>query len=164
VYLFLVNRTIENVLRFVNLTTAGLLAGSLGFGNAALVPGWKDELPRDHTQPLDPLKTASYFDAIGPVALGTAITLAIAAPRGLAARRLLDSAAAVALAGVLGTTIMVTVPITRKLDAEPATDYASDESHSMVKNWARAHAVRTTLGISAFMCAVAASNLGRHSK
>lgn len=158
------NRTIESVLRFVNLTTAGLLAGSLGFGESALVPGWKEELPQSKRQPLDPVKTASYFDAIGPVALGTAVTLAVAAPRGVLARRVLDSVSAIALAGVLGTTIMGTVPINRELEAQPATDYASDRSQSLVRNWSRAHAVRTTLGIGAFVCAVAASNLRRHAK
>ena len=160
-----VNRTIESALRFINLTTAGLLAGSLGFGDAALVPGWKEELPvHDGRPPLDPVKTASYFDAIGPVALGTAVTLAIAARgNGGVARRLLDSASAVGLAGVLAATIMVTVPINKELEAQPASDYPSENRQSMVKNWSRAHAVRTTLGIGAFVCAVAASNLSRHS-
>lgn len=158
------NRAIESALRFVNLTAAGLLAGSLGFGNAALVPGWKEELPvKDGAPPLDPLKTASYFNAIGPVALGTAVTLAIAAPRGTGpARRILDSASAISLAGVLAATVMVTVPINKELEAQPATDYPSEKSQTMVKNWTRAHAVRTTLGIGAFVCAVAASNLARH--
>src|SRR5688500_15150060 len=73
VYNLYVNRTIESVLRFVNLTSAGLLAGSLGFGDAALVPGWKEELPRDDSRPADPIKTAPYMDAIGPLALGTAV-------------------------------------------------------------------------------------------
>ena len=154
------NRSIESVIRFVNLTTAGLLAGSLGFGEAALVPGWKEELPRDDGRPLDPAKAAPYFNAIGPLALATAVTLAVAAPRGVTSiRRVLDSASAVALAGVLGATIMVTVPINKELQAQPATDYPSDRSQSLVKNWSRAHAVRTTLGIGAFVCAVAASNL-----
>ena len=103
--------SIESALRFINLTAAGLLAGSLGFGDAALVPGWKDELPRHVLRPLDPVKTAGYFDAIGPVALGTAITLAVAAPRGgVTVRRILDATSAVALAGVLAATVMVTVP------------------------------------------------------
>lgn len=156
------NRTIESALRFLNLTAAGLLAGSLGFGDAALVPGWKEELPaKDGRPPLDPIKTASYFNAIGPLALGTAVTLAIAAPRSAGAtRRLLDTASALGLAGVLAATIMVTVPINKELEAQPATDYPSDRSQSLVKNWSRAHAVRTTLGIGAFVCAVAASNLG----
>jgi len=160
-----VNRSIESVIRFLNLTSAGLLAGSLGFGEAALVPGWKEELPRDDA-PADPVKSAPYFNAIGPVALATAVTLAVAAPRGVTSiRRLLDSASAVALAGVLGATIMVTVPINKELEAQPASDYPSDRSQSLVKNWSRAHAVRTTLGIGAFVCAVAASNLGsRHAK
>lgn len=157
----LVNRTIESALRFINLTTAGLLAGSLGFGNAALVPGWKEELPTHDGHSLDPLKTASYFNAIGPVALGTAVTLAIAAPRN-GTRRLLDSASALGLAGVLAATIMVTVPINKELEAQPASDYPSEKSQSLVKNWTRAHAVRTTLGIGAFVCAVAASNMSRH--
>jgi hypothetical protein len=159
-----VNRTIESALRFVNLTSAGLLAGSLGFGEAALVPGWKDEVPREDGRALDPVKTAAWFDAIGPVALGTAVTLAIAAPRGVPVRRMLDSASAVALAGVLAATIMVTVPINKELEAQPATDYPSDRSQSLVKGWVRAHAVRTSLGIGAFVCAVAASNLARHAK
>ncbi len=159
------NRTIESALRFINLTASGLLAGSLGFGDAALVPGWKEELPLQDVRPLDPLKTASYFNAIGPVALGTAVTLAIAASRsGGGVRRLLDSAAAVGLAGVLASTIMVTVPINKELEAQPASDYPSENRQSLVKNWSRAHAVRTTLGIGAFVCAVAASNMSRHSK
>lgn len=159
------NRTIESALRFLNLTSAGLLAGSLGFGDAALVPGWKEELPQTHLRPLDPVKTASYFNAIGPVALGTAVTLAVASPRGGgAARRILDSASAVALAGVLAATIMVTVPINKELEAQPATDYPSDHSQSLVRSWSRAHAVRTVLGVGAFVCAVAASNLRRHAK
>jgi hypothetical protein len=155
-----VNRTIESALRFINLTAAGLLAGSLGFGDVALVPGWKEELPAKDGRPLDPVKTASYFDAIGPLALGTAVTLAIGGSRnGSVTRRLLDSASAVGLAGVLAATIMVTVPINKELEAQPATDYPSDRSQSLVKNWSRAHAVRTSLGIGAFMCAVAASNM-----
>jgi hypothetical protein len=159
------NRTIESVLRFVNLTTAGLLAGSLGFGNAALVPGWDEELPRDNSRPLESPQTAGYFNAIGPVALGTAVTLAIASPRGVTPlRRVLDSTSAVALAGVLASTIMVTVPINKELEAQPATDYPSDRSQSLVKNWSRAHAVRTTLGIGAFVCAVAASGLTRQTR
>jgi uncharacterized membrane protein len=157
-----VNRSIESALRFINLTTAGLLAGSLGFGEAALVPGWKHELPREDSPAA---KLANWFDAIGPVALTSAVTLAIAAPRGdSAARRILDSASAVGLVGVLAATVMVTVPINQELDSQPATDYASDRSRSLVKNWSRAHAVRTTLGISAFVCAVAASNLNRQAK
>lgn len=157
------NRNIESVLRFLNLTSAGLLAGSLGFGEAALVPGWKEERAREAGR-LDPLKTASYFDAIGPVALGTAVTLAIAAPRGVPIRRVLDSASAVALAGVLAATIMVTVPINKELEAQPPADYPSSRSQSLAKNWVRAHAVRTTLGIGAFMCAVVASNIRRQAK
>ena len=158
----IVNRSIESTLRFINLTAAGLLAGSLGFGDAALVPGWKEELPRDDGPAS---KLANWFDAIGPVALGSAVTLAIAAPRGDGpARRILDSASAVGLVGVLAATIMVTVPINKELEAQPATDYPSDRSQSLVKNWSRAHAVRTTLGIGAFVCAVAASNISRHPK
>ena len=40
------NRKVESVLRFINLTASGLLAGSLGFGEKALVPGWREELPK----------------------------------------------------------------------------------------------------------------------
>ncbi|HET7710989.1 MAG TPA: DUF1772 domain-containing protein [Thermoanaerobaculia bacterium] len=149
------NRTIESLLRFVNLTTSGLLAGSLGFGEAALVPGWQHERPRDAGR--SPAE-AAYFNAIGPVALGTAITLAVAARHGTPTRRVLDAAAAVGLAGVLAATVMVTVPVNKELEGQPAADYPSDRSYSLTKNWHRAHTIRTTLGISAFVCAVA-SNL-----
>lgn len=153
------NRRIESLLRFVNLTTSGLLAGSLGFGESALVPGWRNELPRrTMARRFDPLKQMSYYDAIGPVALGTAVTLAVAG-RGLhPVRRLLDAATAVGLAGVLAATVMVTVPANKRLEEQAATDYPSDESRSLVRNWGLAHAVRTSLGIGAFVCAVA-SNL-----
>lgn len=152
------NRSIESVLRFINLTTSGLLAGSLGFGEAALVPGWQHELPRDNSRPVDTLGSLPYFNAIGPVALGSAVTLAVAARDVGTMRRILDAATAIGLVGVLAATVMVTVPINKELDAQPASDYPSDRSQSLVKNWSRAHAVRTTLGIGAFLCAVA-SNL-----
>lgn len=152
------NRSIESVLRFVNLTASGLLAGSLGFGEEALVPGWHRELPREKMQPIDSRMTTAYFNAIGPVALGSAVTLAIASRNVGTVRRMLDAASAIGLAGVLAATVMVTVPINEQLETEPPTDYPSDRSKSLVKNWSRAHAVRTTLGIGAFVCAVA-SNL-----
>src|SRR5205085_4824994 len=153
------NRSLESALRFVNLTSSGLLAGSLGFGEAALVPGSQNKVARESSR-LDALKTAAYFNAIGPVALGSAVTLAVAARGVGSARRMLDTAAVLALAGVLAATVMVTVPINKELDQQPATDYPSDRSMSLVKNWSRAHAVRTTLGVGAFICAVA-SNLSR---
>ncbi|HUP48703.1 MAG TPA: DUF1772 domain-containing protein [Thermoanaerobaculia bacterium] len=151
------NRTIESALRFVNLTTSGLLAGSLGFGGAALVPGWKDELPHR----MRPIDSTGYFDAIGPLALGTAVTLAIATRGEHPVKRMLDAASVIGLAGVLASTIMVTVPINRELEQQPATDYPSEKSQSLVKNWSRAHSVRTMLGIGAFICATAASVTGR---
>ena len=161
------NHTFESVLRFVNLTTSGLLAGSLGFGDQALVPGWQHELPQhaDHrARALAALTDATnYFNAIGPVALGTAVTLAVASRGVKPLKRVLDAAAAVSLAGVLAATIMVTVPINKELEGQAPTDYPSDRSQSLAKNWSRAHAVRTTLGVGAFLCAVA-SNLANPKK
>ena len=49
---------------------------------------------------------------------------------------------------------MVTVPINRQIEEQPAVDYASDQSRSLAKNWGRAHAIRTSLGVGAFICAV----------
>jgi uncharacterized membrane protein len=152
------NRSIESILRFINLTTSGLLAGSLGFGEAALVPGWQHELPSREARRASEAMIRSYFNAIGPVALGTAVTLAVGSRGVRPMKRLLDTATAVGLAGVLAATIMVTVPINKKLEEQPASDYPSDRSQSLTRNWSRAHAVRTTLGIGAFVCAVA-SNL-----
>ena len=157
------NRNLESVLRFVNLTTSGLLAGSLGFGEAALVPGWKEELPHDtHRFTLEALREIDYFNAIGPLALGTAVTLAVAS-RGAnnPMRRVLDAATALALAGVVGATVMLTVPINKELEAQGPVDYANDRSRSLTKNWSRAHAVRTSLGVGAFFCAVASTVTGR---
>jgi len=155
-----VTRSIESLLRFVNLTTSGLLAGSLGFGESALMPGWQSELPSTAERHATDAQVSNYFNAIGPVALGTAITLAVGSRNVRPMRRMLDAATAVGLAGVLATTIMATVPINKILEAQPASDYASDKSQSLARNWSRAHAVRTTLGIGAFVCAVA-SNLAQ---
>lgn len=153
-------RSIESILRFVNLTTSGLLAGSLGFGEAVLMPGWQSELPSSADRRAADAQVSTYFNAIGPVALGTAITLAVGSSNVRPLRRALDAATAVGLAGVLATTIMATVPINKVLEAQPAVDYASDRSERLARNWTRAHAVRTTLGIGAFVCAVA-SNLAQ---
>jgi anthrone oxygenase-like protein len=157
------NRSIESILRFVNLTTSGLLAGSLGFGEAALIPGWEHELPSRDARRASELAVRSYFNAIGPVALGTAVTLAVGARGVRPMRRLLDAATAIGLAGVLAATIMVTVPINKELEAQPASDYPSDRWQSLTRNWSRAHAVRTTLGIGAFVCAVASNLANRRS-
>ena len=156
------NRSLESILRFINLTTSGLLAGSLGFGEAALVPGWQRELPTGHRPPT-PEALMMYFNAIGPVALGTAVTLAVGSSGMRPMKRVLDTATAVALAGVLAATIMVTVPINKELEEQPPSDYPSDRSQSLVRNWSRAHAVRTTLGIGAFVCAVASNLAHRRS-
>jgi uncharacterized membrane protein len=154
------NRSIESILRFINLTSSGLLAGSLGFGDAALMPGWEHELPPERRA--QDLANRSYFNAIGPVALGTAVTLAVGSRHVRPIKRVLDTATAVALAGVLAATIMVTVPINKELEEQPPSDYPSDQTKSLVRNWSRAHAVRTTLGIGAFVCAVA-SNLAHRA-
>lgn len=156
------NRSLESLLRFVNLTASGLLAGSLGFGEAALVPGWQRELPTGERMPSEAL--IPYFNAIGPVALGTAVTLAVGGRHVRPMKRVLDAATAVSLAGVLAATVMVTVPINKELEAQPASDYPSERSQTLVRNWSRAHAVRTTLGIGAFVCAVAANLAGHHRK
>jgi Domain of unknown function (DUF1772) len=152
------NRSLESALRFINLTTSGLLAGSLGFGEAALVPGWQEERPsRDRPSAVERLKAMNYFNAIGPVALATSVTLAVGSRETAPMRRTLDAISALGLAGVLAATVLVTVPANKELERQPATDYASDRSQSLVKNWSRAHAVRTTLGIGAFLCAVASN-------
>jgi len=157
-----VNPKIESILRFLNLTTSGLLAGSLGFGSKPLVPGWKNELPREKGRSVEAIR-ADYFNAIGPLALGTAVTLAVGSRGESSWRRALDAASAIGLAGVLVATTMVTVPINKELDAQPASDYPSDRSLSLSRNWARAHAVRTTLGVGAFFCAVV-SNIANHRR
>jgi len=69
-----------------------------------------------------------------------------------------------ALAGVMAATVMVTVPINRKLEAEAPRDYAREEALAQSRNWSRAHAVRTTLGVGAFLCAVASNLAHRAAK
>lgn len=148
------NRSLETVLRFVNLTASGLLAGSLGFGEAALTPGWQDERPSDDGEEEVP---SGYFNAIGPVALATSMTLAIAARSESVARRALDVVSTLGLAGVLAATTLVTVPINRRLQLEAPTDYPREEAQGLTKNWNRAHTIRTALGVTAFVCAVASN-------
>src|ERR1700730_9684971 len=99
------NRSIESILRFINLTSSGLLAGSLGFGEAALMPGWEHELPPDRRA--QDLANRSYFNAIGPVALGTAVTLAVGSRHVRPMKRVLDTGTAVAVGGGLGAPITV---------------------------------------------------------
>ncbi len=155
------NRSIETVLRFVNLTSAGLLAGSLGFGESALTPGWEQERSRHLAQGAgcdeDPF--APYFNAIGPIALVSAMALAVGtAGRGRGSKTL-DAVSAIGQAGVLATTTFLTVPLNKKLELVAPVDYPSRDSQSLAQNWNRAHAVRTSLGITAFVCAVAAAAL-----
>lgn len=154
------NRSLESVLRLINITSSGLLAGSLGFGNTALIPGWEDEIPRHHDAYRAAQSRTRYFNAIGPAALATGLTLAIGARRASPARRILDIAAALSLAGVVGTTMLGTVPLNKKLDHSRPLDYPSQSSQSLARNWNRAHAMRTALGVSAFICAAAANILG----
>ncbi|HEY5611326.1 MAG TPA: DUF1772 domain-containing protein [Thermoanaerobaculia bacterium] len=153
------NRSIESVLRFVNVTAAGLLAGSLGFGDVALVPGWEHERPRDRRGLKTPPPPPKYFNAIGPVALATSLTLAIGSRNAPPSRRVLDLLSALGFAGVVGTTMLVTVPINRKLEEERPLDYVNDDSHALAKNWSRAQGARTALGVTAFLCAAASTVL-----
>ena len=154
------NESTESVLRFINLTSAGLLAGSLGFGESPLTPGWEKELPQEWPHKRGEGDAGKYFNAIGPIALVSGLALAIGSTTGRTTRRALDVAAAVGLAGVVAATTLVTIPITRKLDtAAPAVDYERADSTAMTRNWTRAHATRTALGIGAFVCAAASLSI-----
>ncbi len=157
------NRSIESIVRFVNLTSAGLLAGSLGFGDVALVPGWEDERPRS-PEPQEEPRPSRLFNAIGPIALASAVTLAMAGGRRPRAKKTLDIASTIGLAGVLGATILVTVPLNRRISESAPLDYPSSDSTSLARNWSRAHAFRTALGIGAFVCAAAANILRGHDR
>ena len=148
--------SLESALRLVNLTASGLLAGSLGFGESALMPGWEEEKPSD----LRREQISKYFNAIGPVALATSMTLAIAGRDRSGFAKTLDAMSAHSLAGVLGTTMLVTVPLNKRLENERPTDYPDESSLTLTRNYHRAHALRTALGIGAFVCA-AASNVLR---
>lgn len=154
------NAGFEAGLRLLNVTSAGLLAGSLGFGGAVLVPGWEDERPQRRS--LGPAAVpgwAQYFNAIGPVALASSAILAVASSGGPRAARVLDAISAAGLAGVVATTALITVPLNRKIESERPSDYPDEQSWSMAKNFNRAHALRTALGIGAFICAAASSSM-----
>lgn len=153
------NVNVESAIRFVNLTTSGLLAGSLGFGESALTPGWENERAGSDEGKRRNSEADKYFNAIGPIALATSMTLVIGA-RGERALRVLDVLSALGLAGVVATTLLGTVPINQELELQPPADYPSEVSQSLTKNWTRAHAMRTALGISAFICAVGSSVAG----
>lgn len=147
------NRSIESMLRFLNVTASGLLAGSLGFGSVPLVPGSEKELARGEGSE----RSRRYYNAIGPIALATSMTLAIGSRR-KSVPRVFDVLSTLGLAGVLGTTMWVTVPLNEKLEVSQPPDYPSLDTHSIARNFHRAHAIRTALGISAFFCTVV-SNL-----
>lgn len=143
------NHSIESMLRFLHVTASGLLAGSLGFGDVPLVPGSEKELSRNEVSD----RSRRYYNAIGPIALATSMTLAIGS-RKRSIPRVFDVLSTLGLAGVLGTTVWVTVPLNEKLEVSQPSDYPSVDTHSLAKNFHRAHAIRTALGISAFFCAV----------
>ncbi|HVT04746.1 MAG TPA: DUF1772 domain-containing protein [Thermoanaerobaculia bacterium] len=151
------NRAAETLLRFVNLTASGLLAGSLGFGEAILTPGSREERTRRLEEKSS--NENAYFNAIGPIALATSVTLAVASRGRASTRKVLDVASALGLAGVLATTTLVTVPLNKKIEVTAPVDYPDGGSRTLIRNFGRAHAIRTVLGISAFVCAVASSSL-----
>lgn len=159
------NAGLESALRLLNVTSSGLLAGSLGFSGPVLMPGGEDERSQqlsfsERRQVRNQVpEWAAYLHAIGPLALASSALLALGSRGRSRTGQVLDAMSAVGLAGVLATTQLVTVPINRKLDAERPADYPSDESWSATQNFHRAHAVRTVLGIGAFVCAAASSAL-----
>jgi hypothetical protein len=152
------NRSIENVLRFVNLTAAGLLAGSLGFGDSPLTPGAEEERVTDYPGEDDNDSLSPYFNAIGPIALVSAMALAVGAGNRGRGGKMLDAVAAVGQAGVLATTTFLTVPLNKKFETLAPVDYPRSISHAQLnRTFNRAHAWRTGLGIAAFVCAVAST-------
>jgi len=159
------NRSIESVLRFVNLTSAGLLAGSLGFGDSALTPGADTGRPSDYPGEDDPESFAPYFKAIGPIALVSAMALAVGARNRGRGSKLLDAVSAIGQAGVLATTTFLTVPLNKKFETLAPVDYPRSVSHQqLARTWNRAHAMRTGLGIAAFLCAVASTALRKNQQ
>jgi hypothetical protein len=154
------NSTIESALRLVHVTTAGLLAGSLGFSDDVLLPGAEGERLRAET--LRPANKASkYLSPVGPIALVTSMALAVGS-RDRASTRVLDAASALALAGVVGATMLVTVPIGKEIGENRPLDYPDEENYSRSRNWSRAQSIRTGLGIAAFVCAAASGVIRRH--
>lgn len=156
------NGSLESALRFIHLTSSGLLAGSLSFGGSALIPGWEEELPVDRKG--EAVRTLKAFNAIGPTALATSVALLVASRRGGIVRRLLDASAAASLAGVLGTTLLGTVPLNRRISEARPLDYATEVTAGPAKVWARTHGVRTVLGVTAFFCAAGASVLATRKR
>lgn len=155
------NRSIETVLRFVNLTASGLLAGSLGFGDSPLTPGAEAERQADYPgEDADRDRLSPYFNAIGPIALVSAMALAVGAGNRGRGNKMLDAVAAVGQAGVLATTTFLTVPLNKKFETLAPVDYPRSISHAQLnRTFNRAHAMRTGLGIAAFVCAVASTAL-----
>lgn len=146
----------ESVLRFVNLTATGLLAGSLGFGRSPLVPGWQGELP-----PTKMFESAGreipYLDSIGPIAVASSLALTVGSRSRPILGKSLDLLATAAAAGVIVMTTLGTVRINRKLDGVHPLDYENESSYSLARTWGRAHVTRRVLGIGSFLCAAAAS-------
>lgn len=155
------NSGLETALRLVNITSAGLLAGSLGFGESVLVPGWERERARVSAFRDPGGEWTQYFNAIGPVALVSSALLAIASRNTTRTARLLDAVSTAGFAGVVATTALITVPLNQRIESERPADYADESSLSRARNFNRAHSVRTALGIGAFICAAASSAMRR---
>jgi hypothetical protein len=145
------NRGVESVLRFVNVTTSGLLAGSLGFR----VGDRNSASPRGESTAA-PDGADRYLHAIGPVALATSMTLAIGADR-QPFKRTLDVLSALSLAGLVAATILGTRGRNGTADDCAAADYVTDESGTGARNRSVARSVRTALGFSAFVLSVASN-------
>lgn len=152
------NRSIENVLRFVNLTAAGLLAGSLGFGDSPLTPGAEPEHGTGYPGNDEGDRVSPYFNAIGPIAMVSAMALAVGAGNRGRSGKMLDAVSAVGQAGVLATTTFLAVPLNKKFETLAPVDYPRSISHAQLnRTFNRAQAWRTGLGVAAFICAVAST-------
>jgi uncharacterized membrane protein len=144
--------TFDDVLRFINLFTAGVTAGILIIVMIAVMPAMLS-LSEDNAlrfkQRFDP-----RVDRINPafvlIALITGVLLLIFAddlPTTATAATIIGL---IGSAGVAGTSMAVNMRINRRM-AGWSADAPPGEFHGLIERWNRVHAIRTLCGTTAFV-------------
>jgi hypothetical protein len=144
--------TFDDVLRFVNVFTAGIAAGILIIVMAAVMPSMlslSDQNALRFKQKFDPL-----VDRINPpsvfLALITGVLILILADDLPTTATVFTIIGIVGSAGVAATSIGVNMRINRRMGGW-STDEPPAEFRSLIGLWQKVHAIRTLSGVTAFV-------------
>ena len=145
------------VVRFINVVTAGLVAGAMAIELTVLVPVLRaspQQVLVDLLEAIGP-RAARSFPLPGIVATIAGAVVVFEHGFGDSATILTLAGLALWLAGIL-TTVLVYLPIAAQMSAWSG-EVARDERESVERRWAAVHAIRTTLFVGGFCLFVAAA-------